>query len=384
MHFKGRRPPVRPGFLLFCSLILAIAGTVWAGTSSRKRSLKARLMGVVQEMALFRAKLQRTKKMQSRAFADLEEARDRLSETEDSIQHLEHRIRIVRRQIVLIQQRLLRIQARLDGHKEALRRRLANLYRAGSVSYLSVVCNSSDFWDFLSRSHYVKRVVDSDVELLDEIKQERADIEAGKALLDRKKLQLNALYARLRERHAIQTAETREKAEKFQNVSQLRAYYEARLAELERNSREIEAMIRRLAATPGGRMRLARPWRGGFIRPAQGPITSGFGYRMHPILRVYKLHTGTDIGAPSGSPIVAAAGGMVIHAGWWGAYGNCIIIDHGGGVSTLYGHCSAVLVSNGQTVKQGQLIGRVGSTGFSTGPHLHFEVRKNGVPCNPM
>ncbi|MCC6443003.1 MAG: peptidoglycan DD-metalloendopeptidase family protein [Armatimonadetes bacterium] len=338
----------------------------------------------MREIHYYRNRLRQTKRLQSRAFADMEDARDRLSATRDSIESLESRIRLVRLQVKLIRQRLVRIQAKLDRHKAALGQRLASIYRNGSVSYVSVVCNSGDYWDFLSRSHYAKRVVDSDVDLIQQIKEEREDIAYGKRLLDRKKTQISRLFFRLQAVKMAQRQEASEKLEEFKDISQQRAYFEQHLAQLEQNSREIEEMIRRLAVTPQGRARMARPWRGGFIRPVNGRITSGFGYRQHPILKRYKLHTGTDLAAPSGTPIRAAAGGVVIHAGWWGAYGNCVIIDHGGGVSTLYGHCSSLSVSNGQSVKQGQTIGRVGSTGFSTGPHLHFEVRQNGVPRNPL
>jgi murein DD-endopeptidase MepM/ murein hydrolase activator NlpD len=96
------------------------------------------------------------------------------------------------------------------------------------------------------------------------------------------------------------------------------------------------------------------------------------------------MHTGIDISAHSGTPIKAAAGGEVVFAGWWGGYGNVVIIDHGGGISTLYAHCSAIYVRKGQSVSQGEVIAAVGSTGLSTGPHLHFEVRKNGKPVDPL
>jgi murein DD-endopeptidase MepM/ murein hydrolase activator NlpD len=124
-------------------------------------------------------------------------------------------------------------------------------------------------------------------------------------------------------------------------------------------------------------------WHGGFRRPCDGPVTSGFGYRYHPILHRRKLHTGTDFGAPYGAPIRAAAGGTVLLAQYNHGYGNCVIIDHGSGVTTLYGHASELLVSEGETVTQGQVIARVGATGLATGPHLHFEVRHNGVPVSP-
>ncbi|MBV9149838.1 MAG: M23 family metallopeptidase, partial [Candidatus Eremiobacteraeota bacterium] len=113
-------------------------------------------------------------------------------------------------------------------------------------------------------------------------------------------------------------------------------------------------------------------------------ITSPFGWRIHPISGVRSFHEGLDIGVASGTPIGAAEAGRVIYAGWYGGYGNYISIDHGGGVSTGYAHCSAIYVSVGQDVRQGQTIGAVGSTGYSTGPHLHFEVRINGKPVDPL
>jgi murein DD-endopeptidase MepM/ murein hydrolase activator NlpD len=142
-------------------------------------------------------------------------------------------------------------------------------------------------------------------------------------------------------------------------------------------------MLRRMQATPAGQKRLSQHFNGNFLRPVGGRITSGFGYRVHPILKVRKFHTGVDIGAASGTPIKAAADGIIIHAARWGGYGNCIIIDHGQGTATLYAHCSRLAASRGQAVNQGQVIGYVGSTGLSTGPHLHFEVRRNGTPVNP-
>jgi murein DD-endopeptidase MepM/ murein hydrolase activator NlpD len=119
-------------------------------------------------------------------------------------------------------------------------------------------------------------------------------------------------------------------------------------------------------------------------RPVPGAITSGFGYRMHPIFHVRKLHTGVDMHAGMGESIKAAAAGTVVFAGWRGGYGKCVIIDHGGGLATLYAHQSEILVSVGQVVKRGVVIGKVGSTGYSTGPHLHFEVRVNGTPVDPV
>ena len=120
------------------------------------------------------------------------------------------------------------------------------------------------------------------------------------------------------------------------------------------------------------------------IYPVNGPVTSQFGYRVHPIAGTTRLHTGMDFGVGYGVPILAADNGVVIHSGWYGGYGNTVILDHGGGFTTLYAHASSLAVNVGQTVKQGQMVSRVGSTGYSTGPHLHFELRYHGNPINPL
>jgi murein DD-endopeptidase MepM/ murein hydrolase activator NlpD len=127
-----------------------------------------------------------------------------------------------------------------------------------------------------------------------------------------------------------------------------------------------------------------QPVQSGMLMPAAGPITSYFGYRYHPILHFTRFHAGLDIGASWGSPIVAAADGQVATAGWAGGYGREVRIAHAGGLMTLYGHMSEIVAQQGAYVRAGQVIGYVGSSGLSTGPHLHFEVRKDGTPVNPM
>jgi len=170
----------------------------------------------------------------------------------------------------------------------------------------------------------------------------------------------------------------------MREIEQNREELEAMLEQQERDSERVRAMLEALARTPGGKARAVRPWSGDYRLPVRGSISSRFGMRLHPILGTYRMHNGVDISAPYGSPIQASAAGVVVHSGWLGGYGKTVIIDHGGGISTLYGHCSKLLVSEGEHVKQGQTIALVGSTGFSTGPHLHFERRREGVPVNPL
>jgi murein DD-endopeptidase MepM/ murein hydrolase activator NlpD len=157
------------------------------------------------------------------------------------------------------------------------------------------------------------------------------------------------------------------------------------LSQLEQDENSMEAQIRAFEVArrrrPGAKPLPA--FNGRFMRPVSGRITSTFGMRYHPILHRTRLHAGIDFGASSGSTIVAAAAGEVITARYSRSYGNMVVIDHGGGISTLYAHGSRLYVHTGQMVKRGQRIAAVGSTGLATGPHLHWEVRRNGRPVNP-
>lgn len=141
-------------------------------------------------------------------------------------------------------------------------------------------------------------------------------------------------------------------------------------------------LIQRLAG--GDRSRPAIIGTGQMGYPSIGEITSSFGYRIHPILGYKRFHAGIDFGADTGSPIYAADSGVVLFAGWYGGYGQSVIIDHGNSLTTLYAHASELYVSEGQSIQQGQVIAAIGSTGLSTGPHLHFEVRQNGEPVDPL
>jgi murein DD-endopeptidase MepM/ murein hydrolase activator NlpD len=166
-------------------------------------------------------------------------------------------------------------------------------------------------------------------------------------------------------------------------MEDLSAAEEAQLEGLiQERQRELAAQ-RRAAGVAGGGVETGGGSSGMFSWPVHGTITSPFGWRSNPFGGAPELHQGLDIAAPSGTTVTAAAGGTIIMAQWYGGYGNYILIDHGGGYSTGYGHLSAIYVANGQTIQRGQAIGAVGSTGNSTGPHLHFEVRVNGKPVDP-
>jgi murein DD-endopeptidase MepM/ murein hydrolase activator NlpD len=282
----------------------------------------------------------------------------------------------------------------LQERQEVYNARLVNVYKSGgSVAYLAVVLQSASFGEMVGRFDLLSSVVEQDNTILGQVKTLKARVEEQKSVLEAERVRVAALeqeqaavteelraaaeerQAALDELEAARAAKAKVLAAAEREVAAWNAQEDELLAESERIA-ELLRQAKTAETTKAGKGVLA--W------PAVGAVTSGFGYRIHPIFNVRKMHTGIDIDADMGDSIKAAAAGTVVSAGWQGGYGKCIVISHGGGLATLYGHGSELLVSAGDTVKRGEVIGKVGSTGYSTGPHLHFEVRVNGAPVDPL
>ena len=273
-----------------------------------------------------------------------------------------------------------RLTKKLEVQTKTLHRRIRDIYKNGQVNYLDVLLGAKDFNDFVGRMDILKKILAYDNDLIQGTKADRETLRKAKEQLeaDRAKIvELRKLAAAKREQVAERRQERRGvlNAATYERETAERAY-----RELIETSRQIEQMIKRIQS---GEKNIGGST-GTMTWPAEGEITSPFGWRVHPIFGTQRLHTGIDIGADYGDAIRAADGGVVIHADWMGGYGNAVIIDHGNGISTLYAHNSQLLVDEGQTVAKGQTVARCGSTGYSTGPHLHFEVRQNGSPVNPL
>ena len=273
-----------------------------------------------------------------------------------------------------------RLTKKLEVQTKTLHRRIRDIYKNGQVNYLDVLLGAKDFNDFVGRMDILKKILAYDNALIQGTKADRETLRKAKEQLeaDRAKIvELRKLAAAKREQVAERRQERRGvlNAATYERETAERAY-----RELIETSRQIEQMIKRIQS---GEKNIGGST-GTMTWPAEGEITSPFGWRVHPIFGTQRLHTGIDIGADYGDAIRAADGGVVIHADWMGGYGNAVIIDHGNGISTLYAHNSQLLVDEGQTVAKGQTVARCGSTGYSTGPHLHIEVRQNGSPVNPL
>mgnify|MGYP003279237827 CR=1 FL=1 len=313
------------------------------------------------------------------------------------------------RQITRTQAELERAETHLRSREKVLSRRIRDIYMHGQLNYLDVVVGAKDFNDFANRVELLRRIVSSDLELISSIKDERDQINQTKQALEEQR----ETQAKLKEEAAAKKEEiAKHKAEQqaiLEKAQTDKATAEEAYAELEASSNQIAQMLRdreaaRQAAAAassgesgsdssgdsgsssgGDDSGYYQPVSGSgqMIWPVNGVITSPFGYREHPIFGRQILHSGIDIGVDYGTPVHAADGGVVVEAGWISGYGYAVVIDHGNGTSTLYGHNESLAVSSGQSVSQGQVIAYAGSTGNSTGPHVHFEVRVGGEPVDP-
>lgn len=327
--------------------------------------------------------------------ADLDAANARL-------QGIRNKQAEINAQIVATQNEIVKMEAYLKTRQNVLNRRVRAIYMHGQLNYLEVILGANSFSDFANRVELLKRIIRSDYNLILEIQKQKAAIEAKKAQLEEDKRQLDALAA---EAEKTQKEIAAKKAEQ-QKVLDAAKSNKAAAAQMEQDLNAQLASVRnliqqRLAAAEAARQAAQQAAEsddgggggsddnyvqgtGAMSWPCSGPITSPFGYRTHPIFGTTIFHAGIDIGVDYGTPIHAADSGVVVYSGWISGYGNAVIIDHGGGVSTLYGHNQSLAVSEGQSVSKGSVIAYAGSTGNSTGPHCHFEVDVNGSPVNPM
>lgn len=271
-------------------------------------------------------------------------------------------------------------ETNLSDKQETFNSRLRVMYKTGDVGYLEILLSSEDIKDFLSRKDMVKTIADHDIELIKYMKEQRDIINSKKIELQTQMKEVEVSKVKVETRRRDLAKATREKEDLMRRLQEDMKSAEQEYDKLNDYAKKIEADIRKLA-------RNSSPYSGGTMAwpvPGYSRISSPYGYRIHPIFKTKKLHTGIDIPAPTGTNITSGSEGKVIYTGTLGGYGKAVMVDHGGGIVTLYAHNSSIVVSEGQSVKKGQTIAKAGSTGYSTGPHLHFEVRKNGSYVDPL
>jgi len=316
----------------------------------------------------------------SENMAQLIELNAKVLEYEGEIYKLNDEVEELENQIEETTKRLNESQEKYDKREELLRQRIIAMYEAGETTYLDVLLNSKSLTDFISNYYIITEIAEYDTKLLETIEEEKKNIEIEKEKLEYNQVNLKEAKANKEKTYTVLQNTRILKNNYIEQLSEEEKQLQVDVEEYTKAFAEVEKQISELTLSTGAYVGGEMAW----PTPGYTRITSEFGMREHPITGVYKLHTGLDIGAPSGANFVAANDGTVISAKYSSGYGNMVIIDHGGGITTLYAHGSSIEVSVGQKVKRGDVVLKVGSTGYSTGPHAHFEVRENGSYVNPL
>ena len=327
----------------------------------------------------------------------LRQIEEQLRQAQQQLESIQQQRIAVENDITINEKLLAEAQKRLEGREAVFYKRVRDIYINGRLSYLDVVIGSKDFRDFANRLEILKRIIDSDIKLIDEIKKERAEIAARKQALEQSRAKLVELEKAAAAKQAEIEQKKKEREVVLQKAQNDRAIAMQAIEELNASSAQITSLLKARQAERAAARAAAEAaaqqsssgysWVQGTGQlgwPVSGEITSPYGYRTHPIWGTTIYHSGIDIGVDEGTPVHAADGGTVAWSGWMGGYGYAVVIDHGNGMSTLYAHNSDLAVSEGQDVGKGQVVAYAGSTGNSTGPHVHFEVRISGDPVDPM
>lgn len=362
-------------FLAVSILSIIPFGTTRAETAQEKLD-KAR-----KEQKELQSKLNENKEKRAQEQANKDRIDGEVADIQAEINRLDAQIEEINDRIEQKDAELAAAHALSSQQYESYKDRVKLIVEKGPITYLEVIINANSLEDFFTRMDVVEQIAAYDNTLLTELKESEKLIETLKQEIEDERARVMVIMedslAKKRELAAKQAASQAILDELASSDKEItKEMKEAKAAE-----QAAQAEIARLVSGDGSR------YVGGkFLWPTTNSytITSPYSMRVHPTLGVYKQHTGIDIGAAYGTTVLAAAEGTVIIAGWNKAWGNYVVINHGGGVTTLYAHNSSLLVSKGQYVTRGQGIAKVGSTGYSTGPHIHFEVQVNGNPVNPM
>lgn len=356
-------------------LINSVTGGETNSLQEQKNELKNKIEEANEQLTDVQSSISSVKEQ-------LDRINEQIAEYQDELNTSNIKVAQTQMSVDAIKTELEEAEKEYNKQKNLLEQRLVAMYEAGDTVYLDVLLASTSIQDFLSRFYYLSKIAAYDQELMREVTIAKQDIEAKKILLERELAKLTE--EKEKNEMLLNTYENTKIVRKnfLNGLTEHEKALQERIELYEKDLEEVEKEILQVSLA-----NISEEYIGGELAwpvPGYHTVTSGYGMRMHPILLIYKLHTGVDIGAPTGVPIIAANDGIVTLATYSTSYGNYLMIDHGGGIATLYAHGSKVLVEEGQEVKKGDPIMLVGSTGWSTGPHLHFEVRINGETQDPL
>lgn len=372
---------------------MIVLGCIMCGSEAfaaqSKTSLSQKLRQTNSQRYYFHQKKQQ-------ADIKLRSERNKLNQNQQKLEYAQVKLNATTEQYNALNANLVSMQAALNKAISDFREmdaqmkvRIRQIYMHQRTGMFESILAAPDVNTLLDTIHFQKIILREDYRRIQAVRAKANQIAVMKAQVQVQQRLVEASLKEIRNQKSTIQSSIAENKVMIDKLNKDKNFYERSERELARQSESIQNMIASLTrrnAQPGGSQ--VRVSSSGFIYPISGPITSTFGWRTHPIFKSRIFHSGIDIGGPNGGAIKASNDGKVIYSGWYGGYGKVVILDHGvingKPITTLYGHMSAILVHNGQFVKKGQQVGREGSTGYSTGPHCHFEVRVNGKPTNPL
>lgn len=350
------------------------------GVATTESELKAQLEKNNDAIEAKTSEIKQVQNKKKSLLDEIEELDIEMNKAQKELDNIQGQINTLNSEIKNREKNIEDANKKREEEEILLQKRIRAMYENGEVTYIKLLMDSSSISDFVKRCELADRMVEADRELFDELEKLKVQIADEVEALESDKVVVEA--AKRQEVDNKQKLATSRSA-KDSRVKLLEKDVAELQKQLDRELEESQAIERQLRALSGTSTVVSK--NEDFIWPAaySKSITCKYGPRIHPVTKKKGTHTGIDIRASMGSNVYAAASGKVVTAGWNTAYGNMIIIDHGNGITTLYGHASKLVVKVGDTVNQGDIIMKAGSTGYSTGPHLHFEVRKNGTPQDP-
>ena len=355
---------------------------------------KQRLKKIEQQIKSVKDEINNLQKKESGYLETLHKIEKLLQDTEKELQAIERDLELAQKEIKKGEDELIREKHILKERTIVLESRLREIYKRRLTGYLEILFNSESFSDFLTRFRYIKNILSLDAEVINDIRQQMKKIENNKMNLENREEILSLLKKEVEKEKENIDFSIKARKSIINKIDSQKEVYLKSLKELEQSSQEIKNIIERIYKQQEEDSKKAtqkevpaitlKPKKGILALPVQGKLISGYGRHKNTDFNTYTFNSGIDISAPLGQVVHAAGSGEVIYTGSIKGYGQIIIIDHGGRVTTLYAHLSKISIDIGDKVKKGQIVGQVGDSGGVSSTRLHFEVRVEGKPTDPM
>lgn len=348
---------------LICSMLFSANSYIYTNAESTESKLKA------------------NQEKQEELDDKINNLNEKTEKIEEKIKSSNERIEKINKESEKLKKEIKQLEEDITSNQESLAERLKVINNNYTLGYLKVILSSNSISDFLNNIYIVQEVVKQDKQMLNDLENNKNEIKDKKEILDKNK----------EEEKVIKDELVKDKENLDKDKIELKNLKEELVKEEEELEKKLQKIAAQKTAASSDSNNLVNSnssstviSNGSWPVPGYSRVSSPFGYRIHPVLGIKKLHTGIDIPAPTGTPTVAVSSGTVIYSGVQGSYGNTVMIQHDNGLVSLYAHNSSLVVKVGDQVKKGQVVAKIGSTGRSTGPHLHFEIRVNGTAQNPL